>query len=98
MAASNASYDLILLDLRMPGRDGLSTSTELRAQGVRTPIAALTADAFEDLRHACLEAGMNDFLTKPVDPAALRALLGRWTKSASPAGFTDRRPEAKLAS
>ncbi len=97
-AASDSAYDLILMDLRMPGRDGLSTAAELRSRGVRTPIAALTADAFEDRRRACLQAGMNDFLTKPLDPTALRALLARWTKAPARAGFTDQRPEAKLAS
>lgn len=93
-AAAAQSYDLILLDLRMPGLGGLEAAAQLRAQGVRTPIAALTADAFEDIRRACLEAGMDDFLTKPLDPSALRALLGR----ALGPGFTGRDADAKLAS
>jgi signal transduction histidine kinase/CheY-like chemotaxis protein len=72
-------HDLILMDVRMPGMDGIAATRVLRAQGVRTPILALTADAFEDDRRACLEAGMDDFLTKPLNAAALRAALGRWT-------------------
>ena len=52
-------------------------------------MVALTANAFEDDRRACLDAGMDDFLTKPIEPAALRAALARWT--CSPEG-------AKLAS
>jgi len=71
---------------------------ELRARGIRTPIAAVTADAFEDQRRACLKAGMDDFLAKPLDPAALRALLVRWTKASATAGFTDQPAGAKLAS
>jgi CheY-like chemotaxis protein/anti-sigma regulatory factor (Ser/Thr protein kinase) len=93
-AASAQNYDLILLDLRMPGLGGLEAAAELRRRGLRTPIAALTADAFEDTRRACLEAGMDDFLTKPLDAAALRALLGRVLRP----DFTGHRRDAKLAS
>jgi CheY-like chemotaxis protein len=67
------------MDMRMPGLSGEETARELRAMGVETPIVALTANAFEDDRHACLDAGMNDFLVKPMSPDALRAMLTRWT-------------------
>jgi CheY-like chemotaxis protein len=77
-AVKVGSYDLILMDMRMPGLDGEETSRELRKLGVTTPIVALTANAFEDDRHACLAAGMNDFLVKPLSPDALRAMLIRW--------------------
>jgi CheY-like chemotaxis protein len=97
-ATSEGTYDLILLDLRMPGQDGVSTAKELRARGVKTPIAALTADAFEDSRRACLEAGMDDFLSKPLDPTALRSALVRWIGERRPAGFTAAGTQAKLAS
>jgi CheY-like chemotaxis protein/anti-sigma regulatory factor (Ser/Thr protein kinase) len=93
-AGSTGAYDLILLDLRMPELNGCEVAEALRARGVRTPIAALTADAFHDTRQICLKAGMDDFVTKPIDTAALRALLARWTR----APFTDAKPEAKLAS
>jgi signal transduction histidine kinase/CheY-like chemotaxis protein len=88
-ALAAAPFDLILMDMRMPVLDGLDATRALRARGVATPVVALTANAFEDDRRACLEAGMDDFLTKPIEPAALRAALARWT---CPPG------EAKLAS
>jgi CheY-like chemotaxis protein len=71
-------YDLILMDMRMPGVSGVQATGRLRAAGVTTPVVALTANAFEDDRHACLAAGMDDFLVKPLSPDALRAVLTRW--------------------
>jgi CheY-like chemotaxis protein len=73
-------YDLILMDMRMPGMSGVEATAKLRGAGVATPIVALTANAFEDDRHACLAAGMNDFLVKPLAPDALRAALSTWAK------------------
>ena len=78
-AVKVGGYDLILMDMRMPGLSGEDTVRALRESGVATPIVALTANAFEDDRHACLAAGMNDFLVKPMSPDALRAMLTRWT-------------------
>ncbi len=79
-ALARTGFDLILMDLRMPGMGGLAAARALRARDDNTPIIALTATAFEDDRKACLEAGMNDFLSKPFEAATLRALLTRWTK------------------
>lgn len=79
-AAQVATFDLIFMDMRMPGLSGEETARHLRAAGVRTPIVALTANAFEDDRHACLAAGMDDFLVKPLAPDALRGALARWAK------------------
>jgi signal transduction histidine kinase/CheY-like chemotaxis protein len=79
-ATQNQAYDLILMDLRMPGgMDGLTAAKALRARGLRMPIIALTANAFEEDRRACLSVGMDDFLTKPLSSGALRAILMRWT-------------------
>lgn len=83
-ALAVGDYDLILMDMRMPGLSGEETARRLRDRGVTTPIVALTANAFEDDRHACLAAGMDDFLVKPLSPDALRAALTRWTVSALP--------------
>jgi CheY-like chemotaxis protein len=77
-------YDLVLMDLRMPGLDGIAATRALRAKGVTTPVVALTADAFEDDRRACLSAGMDDFLVKPLTPDSLRSVLLRWTGPARP--------------
>jgi signal transduction histidine kinase/CheY-like chemotaxis protein len=93
-AARTQTYDLILMDLRLPGLDGMGASRALREEGVTTPIIALTADAFEEDRRACLAAGMDDFLAKPLVRTALRAALRRWTD----AGWTQAKPRAKLAS
>jgi CheY-like chemotaxis protein len=78
-ALARSRYDLVLMDMRMPGMDGIAATRSLRARGDETPIIALTANAFEEDRKMCLEAGMNAFLTKPVDAAALKTALTRWT-------------------
>ena len=76
---ARARYDLVLMDMRMPGMDGLAATRAVRATGDQTPIVALTANAFAEDRRACLEAGMNDHLAKPIDIDLLRASLARWT-------------------
>ncbi len=76
-AALAQAYDLILMDMRMPGISGLDATRAIRAAGCATPVVALTANAFDDDRRACREVGMDGFLTKPLDPAALDATLAR---------------------
>lgn len=78
-ALKRARYDLVFMDMRMPGMDGPTATRAIRAGGDRTPIVVLTANAFEEDRRACLEAGMDDWMPKPLEPAALRAALARWT-------------------
>ena len=77
MAASR--FDLVLMDMRMPGLDGPAATRLLRSRGDQTPVIALTANAFPEDRHRCFEAGMDDYLTKPLSPDSLRSLLARWT-------------------
>ncbi|MFC5344910.1 response regulator [Brevundimonas staleyi] len=78
-ALKRARYDLVFMDMRMPGMDGPAATRAIRASGDRTPIVALTANAFAEDRQACLEAGMDDHLVKPLEVEALRAALARWT-------------------
>lgn len=78
-AMKRARYDLVLMDMRMPGMDGPSAARAIRAGGDRTPIIALTAHAFAEDRRTCLEAGMDDHLVKPLELETLRASLARWT-------------------
>lgn len=73
------SFDLIFMDLGLPGLDGIGTTRMLRTEDCKTAIIALTANAYEEDRRACLAAGMNDFLTKPIEIASLRARLATWT-------------------
>ncbi len=92
-ALAGGDYDIVLMDVRMPGLGGLEATRTLRARGVKTPVVALTANAFEDDRRACIEAGMDDFLVKPLSLEALRGALTRWTE----AGWTRGAARAKLA-
>ncbi len=73
-------YDLVLMDMQMPNLDGLDATRRIRAmaQGERLPVLAMTANAFADDRARCLESGMNDFIAKPVEPAALYGALIKW--------------------
>lgn len=83
-AADVEAFDLILMDMRMPTLSGEETARRLREAGIATAIVALTANAFEDDRQACLAAGMDDFLVKPLSPDALRGALTRWVKRREP--------------
>ena len=81
-ALKRARYDLVFMDMRMPGMDGPSAARAIRDRGDETPIVALTANAFAEDRRACLEAGMDDHLVKPLELESLRASLARWTNRA----------------
>jgi PAS domain S-box-containing protein len=77
---------LVLMDLQMPVMDGLTATREIRQweaenAKVRLPIVALTADAFETDQQRCIEAGMDDFMAKPIDLEILKTMLDKWVTS-----------------
>ena len=77
--ALSRRYDLVLMDMQMPVMDGMEATRAIRGKsGQALPIIAMTANAFLDDRQACLDAGMNDHVAKPVNPELMYATLLRW--------------------
>jgi two-component system sensor histidine kinase/response regulator len=83
-------YDLVLMDMQMPVMNGLQASAAIRAGGGHAglPIVAMTANVLSEDRARCHQAGMNDFLAKPVEPEALWAMLQRWIAPRQAGGAT----------
>ena len=84
-------YTAVMMDVQMPEMDGVSATRRIRRRwsAARLPIIAMTAHAYEEDRRRCLEAGMNDHVSKPVDPQMLMAALERWLPRSA-----DRAPSA----
>jgi two-component system sensor histidine kinase/response regulator len=78
-------YDLVLMDMQMPVMDGVTATIEIRklARYAGMPIVAMTANAMQRDRERCLAAGMNGFVTKPINPDELCAVLLKWIKPQS---------------
>jgi CheY-like chemotaxis protein len=76
-------FDAVLMDRHLPGLDGLEATRRIRRVlgGDDPPVIAMTAEALLDLRRECLDAGMDDYLVKPVELASLRETLWRWLPS-----------------
>ena len=91
-AIKNARYDLVLMDCQMPVMDGFEATRQLRQleqpTGNRLPVIAMTANAMEGDRQRCLDSGMDDYLTKPINTGHLTATLKRWLKGSSGSGAT----------
>jgi CheY-like chemotaxis protein len=87
-------YELILMDVQMPGTDGMEATRTIRQAGAQQAnnqppngqqpiIIAMTANALQGDREDCLDAGMNDYISKPFDPQELLALLVKWSPTAT---------------
>jgi CheY-like chemotaxis protein len=78
-AVEREPYDVVLMDVQMPALDGLGATREIRARWPDRPlwIVAMTANAMAGDREACIAAGMNDYISKPIDPAVLAEALAR---------------------
>jgi PAS domain S-box-containing protein len=78
--APDGTFDLVLMDMQMPVMDGIAATIEIRKQSRfdSLPIVAMTANVMAAERQKCLEAGMNDHVPKPIDPAVLFGALARW--------------------
>ena len=83
--ARSTAYDLILMDVQMPVMDGIAATRAIRTLSNcgRPPIVAITANASMADHRECLNAGMDDFLLKPVRKATLRAILEKWLRPQS---------------
>jgi signal transduction histidine kinase/CheY-like chemotaxis protein/HPt (histidine-containing phosphotransfer) domain-containing protein len=83
-AVAASDWDLVLMDIQMPVMDGIAATLSIRQQrpAESLPIVAMTAHALQEERVRCIAAGMNDFITKPVDFALLLGVLRRWLKPA----------------
>jgi PAS domain S-box-containing protein len=104
-AASRDAFDLVLMDCQMPQMDGLAASRLIRDHGIRQraserplPIVALTANAMSGDRERCLDAGMDDFVSKPFKEEVLRETLLRWLPAGSAgAGASRATPSSEVA-
>jgi polar amino acid transport system substrate-binding protein len=93
-------FDAVLMDIQMPGMDGYKATAQIREQGLRfdpahLPVIAMTADAMEGDREKALDAGLNDYISKPVDMKQLANVLQLWIKS-EPASASQNRTNAEL--
>ena len=82
LACEAGDYDAILMDVEMPEMDGLEATREIRKlenDSSQTPIIAMTAHALSEIHDQCLEAGMDDYVTKPLEPERLLEILCRLT-------------------
>jgi PAS domain S-box-containing protein len=93
---SKEQLDGVLMDVQMPVMDGLTATREIRKDPhlKNLPILAMTANAMSGDREVCLDSGMQDHISKPIDPANMFSTLARWVKPAKPKAFTKKQGDA----
>lgn len=74
------SFYLVFMDIQMPEMNGFEATRWIRQQGLDIPVVAMTAHALKGDREKCIEAGMDDYLTKPVDRADLLMIVEKWSQ------------------
>lgn len=97
LAREGPSFDLVLMDIQMPVMDGYSATEAIRRLAPpagKVPIVALTAHAMQEEKKKCLDRGMNDYITKPINPEQLFATLGRYLPSRARAFVPQADPQA----
>ncbi|XLZ70104.1 response regulator [Massilia sp. SR12] len=89
-------FDCVLMDVQMPQMDGLEATRRIRADPrlTRLPVLAMTATATTEARMRCIEAGMNDFISKPIQPARMCQTIASWLAQGVPAGGGDGQAQA----
>ncbi|MDI9537988.1 MAG: response regulator, partial [Bacteroidota bacterium] len=83
MDNKGSEFSLILMDVQMPELNGLDATKELRSKGFKLPVIAMTANALKGDREICIEAGMNDYIGKPVRFETLESIVSKWIKKQS---------------
>ena len=86
-AIRSAQFDVVLMDMQMPVMDGCQATQIIRETEQKLPIIAMTANAMSGDKQKCLAAGMNDYITKPINPEELFHTIGKWTGA-----YTDKQP------
>jgi len=91
----NHNYDIIMMDMQMPVMDGIAATQAIRRMGINLPIIALTANALAQHRRACLDAGMNEYITKPVQSKDLYAAIQKLLPAENRPTETAKQTQAK---
>jgi CheY-like chemotaxis protein len=78
--SQEGSYDIILMDIEMPEKDGLETTQELRKRGIDIPIIAVTSNTWREDQINSIDSGMNDFLPKPFNRSKLARMINYWAE------------------
>ncbi len=81
--AEESAFDIILMDIEMPEKNGIETTREIRRRGIDTPIIAVTANTWSEDRINSIKSGMNDFLAKPFNIRKFSRMINYWAERSS---------------